>query len=124
MNKALEMFLFCARGQFFYDGNKRLATLIANKIMIQNGLGIISIPIKYKNKFLQLLVEFYETNENSAIKNFIYDNCIDGISFSQNQDIKKSADEVAMEKFPKTEAIIKDNNAYKEEDANEFFQEE
>lgn len=82
LDKAFEMFLFCVRGQFFYDGNKRLANLMANKVMIQNGLGIISIPIEHKNRFLQLLIEFYETNQKSEIKKFIYDNCIDGIAFT------------------------------------------
>lgn len=87
MDRAFEMFLFCARGQFFYDGNKRLSTLMANKIMIQNGLGIISIPIKFKNDFLRLLIQFYESNEKDKIKQFLYGNCIDGISFTQEKTI-------------------------------------
>ena len=43
---ALDMFLFCVRGQFFYDGNKRLATLMTNKVMIEKGIGVFSIPLK------------------------------------------------------------------------------
>ena len=81
MDMALEMFLFCARGQFFYDGNKRLATLMTNKIMIQNGLGIFSVPIKFHSQFYQLLVSFYESKNKLPIKQFLYDNCISGVSF-------------------------------------------
>ena len=81
MDMALEMFLFCARGQFFYDGNKRLATLMINKIMIQHGLGIFSVPIKFHSQFYQLLVSFYESQNKLPIKQFLYDNCISGVSF-------------------------------------------
>ena len=81
MDMALEMFLFCARGQFFYDGNKRLATLMTNKIMIQYGLGIFSVPIKFHSQFYQLLVSFYESKNKLPIKQFLYDNCISGVSF-------------------------------------------
>lgn len=31
------------RSQIFWDGNKRTSMLVANKILIQNGCGIISI---------------------------------------------------------------------------------
>ncbi len=30
----------------FLDGNKRVANLVANKEMIKNGLGIISVPVE------------------------------------------------------------------------------
>lgn len=32
-------------------------------------------------EFNSLLSQFYTTNDDSRIKQFIYDNCIDGISF-------------------------------------------
>ena len=81
MDKALEMFLFCARGQFFYDGNKRLSTLMTNKVMIENGIGVFSIPIKYHSVFYKLLIDFYETGNKNEIKKFLYNNCIDGVNF-------------------------------------------
>lgn len=79
MERALEIFLFCARGQFFYDGNKRLANLMTNKIMIENGLGIFSIPIKYHSEFYKILLHFYETGNGKELKVFLYNNCINGI---------------------------------------------
>ena len=36
-----------------------------------------------------MLIKFYETNDMSNIKSFIYDNCIDGIQFPKknNEDL-------------------------------------
>ena len=40
---AIEVMLWVMRRQMFIDGNKRVAMLFANKIMIDNGCGIITI---------------------------------------------------------------------------------
>ncbi len=65
----------------FWDGNKRTSTICANKIMIENGCGIIKIPDNRLEKFNELLSEFYSTNNSEVLKQFIYENCIDGIVF-------------------------------------------
>lgn len=67
------------RSQMFYDGNKRVAMLFANKIMIENGCGIIEIPVERQTEFYTLLIEYYETNNNEKIKEYIYNYCIDGL---------------------------------------------
>ena len=77
--QAINVMLWVMRRQMFIDGNKRTAMLIANKIMIENGCGIISIPIEKQNEFYKLLIIYYETNDSSIISKFIYDNAIDGI---------------------------------------------
>ena len=77
------MMLYLMRTQPFYDGNKRTAMMAGNQIMIQNGVGIISVPIKHQEKFRDMLIKFYETNDMSNIKAFLYENCIDGITFSK-----------------------------------------
>lgn len=71
------------RAQLFYEGNKRLAMLIGNKIMIQYGRGIITVSQKDINEFYKLLIEFYETNNTYKIKEFLYNNCIDGMKFNR-----------------------------------------
>lgn len=63
----------------FKDGNKRVANLIANKEMIKYGQGIISIPVEKIGEYLTRLIEYYETNDVSELKNWIYDNCVDGV---------------------------------------------
>lgn len=44
--KALKYFCFIARTQMFLDGNKRVAQLIANKVLIENGVGIFRIKVE------------------------------------------------------------------------------
>ncbi len=73
--------LYGMRSQLFWDGNKRTSTISANKIMIQNGVGIIKVPDNKLEEFNILLTDFYNTNNNETIKQFIFDNCIDGIVF-------------------------------------------
>lgn len=79
--KAIDMMLYICRSQPFYDGNKRVATLVANHILIQNGVGLLSIPIQKQLEFKNLLIKFYETNNNKNIKEFLYKECIKGIAF-------------------------------------------
>jgi Fic family protein len=78
--RAIDIMLYVMRGQFFLDGNKRTAMLAANKEMIANGQGIISIPVELIRQFTPLLVKYYETGETETIKAFIYNNCIDGMN--------------------------------------------
>ena len=77
--RAIEYMLYGMRAQLFWDGNKRTSSICANKIMIENGCGIIKISDENLEQFMTLLSEFYDTNDNSKIKKFIYYNCIDGI---------------------------------------------
>ena len=77
--RAITYMLYGMRTQLFWDGNKRTSTIAANKIMIQNGKGIIKVPDSKLEKFNELLSDFYTTNNMEKIKQFIYENCIDGI---------------------------------------------
>ena len=80
--RAIETLLYLMRLQPFVDGNKRVATFACNKILIENGCGIFSVPVEYTQTFSEKLVHYYTTNESSDLKQFIYDYCIDGITFS------------------------------------------
>ena len=77
---AIEVMLWVMRRQMFIDGNKRVAMLFANKIMIDNGCGIITISQNNQSVFFEKLIKFYETGNNTDLKQWIYDNCIDGIN--------------------------------------------
>ena len=87
-DKAITLTLYLMRKQMFLDGNKRTSMLAGNQIMIANGCGIISVPIEQQLEFTKLLVEFYESNNSDKIKQFIYDNCIDGIAFEKKKNIE------------------------------------
>lgn len=78
---AIEIMLWVMRRQMFIDGNKRASMLFANKIMIDNGCGIITISQKNQSIFFEKLIKFYETGDNSELKQWIYDTSIDGMSF-------------------------------------------
>lgn len=80
-DRAITIMCYLMRTQFFSDGNKRTSMLFANKIMIQNGKGIISIPIECDERFGEELTKYYETNDMQSLKQFIYENCIDGIVY-------------------------------------------
>ncbi len=77
--RSIKIMLYGMRKQLFWDGNKRTSMLVANKIMIQNGKGIITVKDENIHKFNELLTNYYETNEDIDIIKFIYDNCIYGI---------------------------------------------
>ena len=77
-DKALSIVLYLMRKQMFTDGNKRTALLAGNHIMIREGLGILTVPIERQAEFFKLLLEFYETGDSAAAKQFLYDECIDG----------------------------------------------
>lgn len=76
LDSAIEFFCYIARSQMFIDGNKRLAQLVANKVMMENDLGIISVPYDRISEFKELLVDFYETNDNSKFKSFLLNDCV------------------------------------------------
>ena len=78
--QAIELMLYLMRSQLFNDGNKRTAMMVANLLTMTHGVGIISIPINHQNEFRKKLVDYYETGNNSELKQFIYDHCIDGVS--------------------------------------------
>lgn len=79
-DRAISIMCYLMRTQFFSDGNKRTAMLFANKIMIENGKGIINIPIEEDINFGEQLIKYYETDNMEELKKFIYDKCIDGIA--------------------------------------------
>ena len=81
--RAIEYMLYGMRSQLFWDGNKRTSMICANKIMIENGNGIIKVPDNKLEEFNTLLSEFYTSNDKVKIKQFIFDNCIDGITFKE-----------------------------------------
>ena len=78
--KALTAFAWGARGQFFWDGNKRTSMTVANKILLSAGAGMLTITDKHMEEFNTLLLDFYNNGKPETLKQFLYDNCIQGIS--------------------------------------------
>lgn len=81
LNGALEYFCYATKEQLFYDGNKRTSYLIANKILIENGIGVFYISEELKTSFNRLLNNHYNQSHVNVehkdnLINFIISNCI------------------------------------------------
>ena len=88
--KAIDTFLWGCKTQMFWDGNKRTSLLLANKILIKGGNGMLIIPENKMEKFNTLLNTFYtsfaqiENGSPATAKNlklFLFENAITGIEF-------------------------------------------
>jgi Fic family protein len=83
--RAIRYFLWGCRAQLFWDGNKRTSTLCANKILLEAGEGILTIQDSDVLEFNKRLVNWYNTGDPTVIDVWLYDNCIDGIDFPENE---------------------------------------
>lgn len=81
---SLDYYVWAMRSRLFWDGNKRTSNICANKLLIENGKGIITITEEHLPKFHVLLSDFYETNNSEKLKLFLYDKCLHGITFEKN----------------------------------------
>lgn len=71
--KALDLALFLMKRQLFYDGNKRIAMLTANKILISHGCGTLSVSQDKLEEYFAKLVRYYESEEQKEpLKQFLY----------------------------------------------------
>ena len=77
--KALEVFVWGTRGQFFWDGNKPTSMTLANKILVAAGAGLLTITDRHMEQFNTLLLNYYNTGESQQLKDFLYENAIQGI---------------------------------------------
>lgn len=78
-DKSLTLMYHLMRNQIFWDGNKRTATLVANKLMIDNGAGLISVPLDKWPEWNNLISKYYMTNDMSKLKHWTYENGIQGV---------------------------------------------
>lgn len=61
--RALALFLFMARTQFFYDGNKRTAWLMMAGTLVANGYLAFAIPANDAERFNERLAAFYDSGD-------------------------------------------------------------
>ena len=66
--KALESFCYIVYHQLFWDGNKRTATIFASKILMEAGIGILSIGKSEGEKFNETLLLYYDTGDSKELK--------------------------------------------------------
>ncbi len=75
-DKAIFGFLQMARNQFFWDVNKRMGRFMMNGILIKEGYPVINVPVKKQLEFNTLMLEFYASNDEKNMNQFLRD-CID-----------------------------------------------
>ena len=56
--------------------DKRTAQLVANKMLIADGRGILAIPPECKHDFGEKLKRFYETADDSELQKFLIETSI------------------------------------------------
>ncbi len=78
--RSIKYMLYGMRNQLFWDGNKRTSMIIANKIMIMNGKGIILVKDENLLEFNILLTDYYTKGEDTKIIEFLYNKCIYGLN--------------------------------------------
>ncbi|CBK75330.1 Uncharacterized conserved protein [Butyrivibrio fibrisolvens 16/4] len=83
-DQAINIGLYIMRMQPFKDGNKRVGSFAMNKILIEYGKGIFNVPVELDGTFKQKLVEYYESNDNSDLKMFVAEKCLDGTNRIKN----------------------------------------
>ena len=72
---AIKLCLYCMKMQIFLDGNKRAAIIFANHYLISHGGGLLVIPEKDISKFKNLLMKYYDENNETALFEFMKKNC-------------------------------------------------
>ena len=71
--KAITYFLFGAKSQFFYDGNKRVSRLMMNGILLNYGYPIFNIKVKDKLEFNTQMIKFYDSDNIELILKYLVD---------------------------------------------------
>ena len=71
--KAITYFLFGARMQFFFDGNKRTSRLVMNGILLSNGYPLLNIKAKNKLEFNTKMISFYDSENYIDILKYLSD---------------------------------------------------
>lgn len=90
IERGITVFCWTMRSQMFRDGNKRVASLVANFELIKHGAGIISVPEQHISEFKILLVKYYESNNLTEITEFLKHYCFyDDMEFLSNADRQK-----------------------------------
>lgn len=73
---AIRLFLWMALNQFYWDGNKRTARLMASAYLLSQGIGVFNIHAKDIQEFNAKMVTFYDTKNGDVIAEFLRDKAI------------------------------------------------
>lgn len=75
IDKAIELLLYTMKKQIFIDGNKRTSIIFTNHYLISKAKGLIAIPAELSDDYKNLLVKYYEGQNEAEIKTFLKEKC-------------------------------------------------
>lgn len=69
IERALDYFAYACKQQLFWDGNKRTSTIVASKILIESGNGVLTIGKDNAEEFNVALNNWYLKDQPDSLKN-------------------------------------------------------
>ena len=69
--KAIAAFLWTARNQPFWDGNRRTGRLMMNGILLEHGHDILSVAAAKRLEFNEKMIRFYDTADGAQMLRFM-----------------------------------------------------
>ena len=82
--RAFELFSYICKQQLFWDGNKRTATIVASKILIESGNGVLTIGKDHAEEFNITLNNWYLKDELKPLKDCLK-KCIKTLEIETNE---------------------------------------
>lgn len=111
--KAIDLMLYIMRQQMFLDGNKRTAMICANRVLIENGAGLINVNVEHIEEFETELIKYYETNEKDKIRDFLFKKCLNGIDIKEPSQEEIAEQEANTRMFQSIQQVSNRNPARK-----------
>ena len=96
--KALRLMSYLMRSQFFLDGNKRTGMLVANHILLQNGVCLMQIEIENNLEFKNQLIQYYETDNIEEFMQYVFSTCLYGEIHEKEREVLNSTMHQIIEK--------------------------
>ena len=69
--RAIGVFLFMARNQFFFDVNRRTASLMMNGVLLSHGYAHLSFLANSSENFDKVLTDFYESGDANPMMRYL-----------------------------------------------------
>lgn len=76
--RAISFFLYGLYHQLFWECNKQTSFIVANKILIRNGKGMLFLARDQLPTFHNLVTKFYQTGNASPLEYFLFHHCLIG----------------------------------------------
>lgn len=79
LRQGAKWFAYAAKSQWFRDGNKRTAAMLANHYLMQNDCGLFLLPdtvTRDSQEFVQNLIEYYDSDDIEDFVDWLVDTAI------------------------------------------------